>query len=967
MTYEDGKGAVAPSPDTDRTLFDPSSLRITRKARFALGACCLLSAALIFQPATASAGADLVVEPVDATRLVALSQHRASWATAENDLGEVAGDLPLSHLTIVLNSSAQSEFEDFLNQQQDPNSPNFHHWLSPTEVGERFGASAHDVQAVTSWLQSQGLHVNAVSNSHLRVDVSGSAANVGAALASRLHAYLVNGEQRIAPAGVPRIPAALSTIVRSVRGLATIREKPSQGFGTAHFAGRAAGGVDSGLSSCSTNSCRHYIFPADFAAIYDVNPAYQQGIDGRGQTIAVIGRARVYLPDVENFQTKSGLAIKDPTIIVPPEGTDPGPAASSGGVSEDQLEATLDVTRATSVAPGATIDLVVSADAQTGSGLGIAAAYVVDNRLAQIMNISFGACEASAGRSGIAFWDSLFSQAAAEGISVFVVSGDSGAAGCDAYNTTPPASQTLSPNYICASSYVTCVGGTEFTDTANPSAYWSSTTGVGLASALSYIPEGAWNEPMDGSGSPQASASGGGVSAYVSTPSWQTGFGLPAQGRYTPDVSFSASAHNGYFACLAAAGNSCISDASGHFQFEYFFGASAATADMAGFAALLNQKMGSPQGNLNPRLYALAATPASAVFHDVTVSTSGVPGCDVSIPSTCNNSIPGPAGSDTGLAGYIVRPGYDEVTGLGSIDVANLLAQWFASPGSAQSLQTRIDLNRRGLTGSWFQPATSGQGVELEIYPDLIAPGTGLLQGAWFTYDYTSPGGPASQRWYTFSGNVQAGQPSATLTLYENTGGNFNAPPVTEPMPVGTVVFSATDCSHTTMSYSFTDGSGRSGIIPMTRLLPNVTCAVNGSETSSTDFSYSGNWYDRTTSGQGIVFELNPNQPMAWLAWYTYAPDGQALGEAGQRWYTAQAAYTPGTRSVSMILYETTGGLFDKSMPRPTTVSVGTARATFTSCTAMQLSFNFTGGSSAGTSGTIDMTRVGPAPADCHP
>jgi hypothetical protein len=282
-------------------------------------------------------------------------------------------------------------------------------------------------------------------------------------------------------------------------------------------------------------------------------------------------------------------------------------------------------------------------------------------------------------------------------------------------------------------------------------------------------------------------------------------------------------------------------------------------------------------------------------------------------------------------------------------------------------LSAAFDLNRQGLTGSWFQMATAGQGVELQVYPDLIAPGIGFLQGAWFTYDYKAAGGAASQRWYTFSGNVLSLQPSATLILYENTGGNFNAQPMTTATPVGTVVLSASDCTHVSMSYAFTDGSGRSGNIPMTRLLPNVTCTSDGQEPASSDFSYSGNWYDSTTSGQGVVFELNPNQPLAWITWYTFAPNGQGLGEAGQRWYTAQSAYAPGARSVSMTLYETTGGLFDNASPAPHTVPVGTVTATFTSCTAMQLAFAFTGGSSAGTATTINMTRVGPTPSGCRP
>lgn len=291
---------------------------------------------------------------------------------------------------------------------------------------------------------------------------------------------------------------------------------------------------------------------------------------------------------------------------------------------------------------------------------------------------------------------------------------------------------------------------------------------------------------------------------------------------------------------------------------------------------------------------------------------------------------------------------------------ASVTVNW-QPPGSG------VNLNQHGLTGSWYKPSTSGQGAEIEIYKDLIAPGTGLLQGAWFTYDYTAAGGAASQRWYTFSGNVTTGQSSATFTIYQNVGGNFNALPVTSAVPVGSVVFSVTDCTHATMAYTFTDGSGRSGTIALVRLLPNVTCSTSSASATNADFGYSGNWYVSATSGQGIVLELNPNQPFVFFAWYTYAPNGQSQGAAGQRWYTGQANYTPGARTLPMTLFETTGGLFDSAMPTPNTVPVGTATATFTSCNALRLSFAFSGGSSAGASGTINFTRVGPTPAGCGP
>ncbi len=280
-----------------------------------------------------------------------------------------------------------------------------------------------------------------------------------------------------------------------------------------------------------------------------------------------------------------------------------------------------------------------------------------------------------------------------------------------------------------------------------------------------------------------------------------------------------------------------------------------------------------------------------------------------------------------------------------------------------------FDLNRRGLTGSWYQPATSGQGVELEVYEDLVAPGTGYLQGAWFTYDYKAAGGAASQRWYTFGGVVPTGQSSATLTLYKNVGGNFNALPVTSAVPVGNVVLTRVNCNHITMAYTFTDGSRRSGSMAMVNMTPTTACSDSSAGATSADFGYSGNWFDSATSGQGLVLDVTYGDwgPLIFAAWYTYAPNGQAQGEAGQRWYTALGYYggplPPGM--VSMDLYETTGGLFDKAAPAPSTASIGTSTLTFTNCSAATLSFNFTGGSSAGASGAINLSRVGPAPASC--
>ncbi len=670
----------------------------------ALPACLLVLAFSTASNARAQAP-NLVVDSVDATMRAEVSGHLPAWARPEEDTGPVAPDLHLDNLGVVLRRSPerQQAFDQWTHDQQDTASPLYHHWLTADEIGERFGASQHDIDAISAWLASQGLAVQGVSRSKLWITFSGTAAQVGAALGTSFHSYgtMPSGKARISISTEPLVPVALRPAISGFMGLSTHELAPQHMQTVVPMSG---GKPQFSFNCGGANGCSYIVTPRDFAKIYNVSNT-STSTNGTGQLIAIAGKSRVYTQDITDFQTFTGVTFPQPTVIIPTGGIDPGPAAGPGGTDTgDQDEQTLDVTRAGSIAPGAQTVLVVSASTATMDGVDIASQYAIDQHAslgANVLSISYGSCEAVSSLNYAQQLNTLAQQGAAEGISIFVSSGDSGADGCYSASATPPATPQLTANVLCASGYVTCTGGTEFNDTANASLYWSSSNGAGNASALGYIPEGAWNEPETVNASNQTvmqmAASGGGFSVYIPTPSYQSGNGVPGtQGRYTPDVSFSASAHDGYYSCEAVAGVDCVN------SFLISSGTSAAAPDWAGVAALLNQKIGSAQGNLNPRLYGLASGAASAtIFHDVTVSTSGVSSCSVATPSMCNNSNAAPTTLTGGLAGYEVKPGYDEATGLGSVDVVQLLSNWASAAVSAATPTVALSV-----TGSNFTTIT---------------------------------------------------------------------------------------------------------------------------------------------------------------------------------------------------------------------------------------------------------------------
>ena len=295
-------------------------------------------------------------------------------------------------------------------------------------------------------------------------------------------------------------------------------------------------------------------------------------------------------------------------------------------------------------------------------------------------------------------------------------------------------------------------------------------------------------------------------------------------------------------------------------------------------------------------------------------------------------------------------------------DYATGVSPWYSA------CTNPMNLDQHGLTGSWYNSSTSGQGFVIETYPDLLSSGHGVLAGGWFTYG-SHLNLPSELNWFTIQGEMSNASPYARLGIYRSAGGNFNAPPKADTYEVGNATFIFTDCNHAILHYavSFNPYEFLESVIPLTRLDSNVTCAQQGdSGADASNYPLSGAWYDPNTSGQGLFFDINPTQQILFAAWYTFPPTGTPLyADTGQRWFTLQAPLVPGTNPINNIpIYTSGGGYFDNKNP-VTTTQVGSANLSFMTCALLKLTYIFTGGEFIGQAGTINLQRVGPTPANC--
>jgi len=582
--------------------------------------------------------ADRVTSAVENQTTVKVAGSVSALVAKSVDAGPLPSNRDLGQMLLMLSPTAdqKADLEALIKEEHTPGSAHYHHWLKPAEIGARFGVSQHDAQAVQQWLVSQGLQVKQVANSRRFVIFQGTVAQVNAAFHTQMHSYTLNGQPFIANAQEVQIPAALSPVVRGVVRLNSTPKNPN-----VKIAGKVA--YDKLKQQITSTSGDHAMTAADFATIYDLTPLYNAGINGAGQSIAIVARSDIDTQDVFDFMNLFGIQFGGFYYTI--NGDDPGE------VSGSDVEATLDVTWAAALAPGSTPNIVIS-QSNFADGVDISAATIVDNNLAPVMTTSFSSCEQQMGSVGTDFYYALWAQAAAEGITAVVSAGDSGGAGCDEPDSGLLAQNGFAVNGVASTPFNVAVGGTQFDDTADPGKYWSDQNNpLTGSSALSYIPEKAWNESSIDADNVNLYAGGGGVSTLWPKPDWQIGSAVPADGmRDLPDVSLAAAAHDGYVLCLYG---SCQSG-----EFYVVGGTSAAAPAFAAIMVLVNQQTGSPQGNPNYVLYQLAAQHPE-IFHDITTG-------DTKVPDQ----------SGTYVVGYPAGPGYDLATGLGSFDANQLVTNW---------------------------------------------------------------------------------------------------------------------------------------------------------------------------------------------------------------------------------------------------------------------------------------------------
>jgi hypothetical protein len=824
-----------------------------------------LFSVLLISSLSFAAVSDRITGPIDSSQKVALYGNMHGLARPQSDLGRADGSRQIDGISLNFHLSAaqQKDLNQFLAQLGNPKSPHFHKYLTIPQYAARFGMSQNDLDKVVAWVQSQGFTNIKIAPSHNKISFDGTVAQIESAFALEMHNYLVDGVVHLANAVNPSVPVALSGAAQYVGHLNDFAPKPRLK-------------VKPHLTSYISGN--HFVAPGDFATIYDLNPLYTAGDTGSNQKIVIVGQSTVSTTDLSNFRSAAGLSVSTPTLtLIEGTGTrcsgDEGESDLdiewSGGVAKAAQVTFLYAGLGTSDSCDSRFDSVWDAleDALTGS----LTQGDTGTPVAPFVSTSYGYCE-----EGIQEQDPEFVQqiqgwvqtGQTLGVTLVSASGDSGAADCDADSETS-ATQGFAVDAPASIPETTGAGGTNFeadaavcsTDCppgANPP-YWAAAGASSdtLSSALEYIQEDAWNDTatniLGGGG---LGASGGGASIYFTKPTWQTGTGVPADGkRDVPDVAMHASADkDGYLFCSEDDGSGgLVSTCTDGFRtgaggnFTIVGGTSAAAPTFTAIMTLVNQYLGNTSATglapINPMLYSLYTNNAtSQAFHDITSGNNDVP-C-----TTGTTNCP----SGTTEYGFSAGVGYDQVTGLGSVDGFNLAQAWAAtitnftlapSPASVtavagqNSTSTTITITPlNGFTGTvTFSCTGAPAGATCVFTPINSTSSTLVIQGipanaAAGTTTVTVKGASGStSSSTTVSLTVTATSDTFTLTSSLGTG----TLSVAQGQTSGPVTFTVTSST----GFIVTSGSSSTTVLPVTYsctgLPSESTCLFAPSSTSS--------------------------------------------------------------------------------------------------------------------------------------
>jgi subtilase family serine protease len=676
--------------------------------------------------------------PVDESSLTTLPGNVVPNARPEFDKGEAAPSAELAFIRLVLSRSPEQEsaLEHFMAQQLDKSSPNYHRWLTPEQFGRLYGPADSDIAAVVAWLQSHGLRVQPVSAGRTNIAFSGTVSQVEEAFHASIHSFDDHSEQFLSNTSDPRIPSALAPVISGVAQLNTIRPRPYSvparpgQFDPASHRLVPVNGSSSGPEPAFTvGSAPPYSFfmvPADAATIYDTPNSFNANFtsaggtayDGTGVTIGIVGDALIQASTVVDYRSRF---LNDSTT---PAITNVGNTAVAG---QDTDEGYVDVEIAGGLAPKASLIFYTSGGP---TGLQNAIEQALTDNKADILSVSFGACELANTTAGNTLINGWWQQASAAGVAVVVATGDSGSAGCD-NNTETTAINGLQVNGFASTPYNIAVGGTDFNSLLTSFTFYVNTTNstsssTPFESVKGYIPESTWNDSTKFDGLTSANApfldtnsktniiAGGGGASACSTntttnsaggtctsgyakPSWQRGAGVLADGaRDLPDVSLFAG--NGFDAAswlvctddaftgtgsTSGQTDNCVANSNNLFAFNAFGGTSTAAPAFAGILALVQSSTGSRLGLATKDLYDLFnGSHAGLVFNDVTVGNNSVV-CTVSTPNCVKNAAGNYFLSDPTGSGYDTGTGYDLATGMGSVDVTQLINYWSTALGTA--------------------------------------------------------------------------------------------------------------------------------------------------------------------------------------------------------------------------------------------------------------------------------------------